>query len=125
MDELTKRRVCELVAGVIATDEELPSAELRFLVKLLRRFGIAQGPECEVVRPTRVGSAAAALMAELPEAVRDETVQLLIDAVVADGKISPKEREYMVAIAEAVGMTSDEMCRRLEDRLARPGGPAD
>ncbi|MBW2456867.1 MAG: hypothetical protein JRI68_20295, partial [Deltaproteobacteria bacterium] len=47
MDEITKRRVCELVAGIIATDKQLHPAELKFLLRTFDVFGIGTGLDDE------------------------------------------------------------------------------
>ena len=57
-------------------------------------------------------------IAELPEEVREETVGLLVDAAVADGKLTDEERVYLQAVSEAAGLARDELVDRATARLA-------
>src|SRR5690606_7721180 len=114
MDERTRRRVCELIAGIIATDDHLDSAELTYMLKIFHAFGIASGGRDEVVSPTTTAREAARAMAELPAEVREEALGLLIESAAADGEVVPAERAYLQAVARAAGV--DDV--RLEAQIA-------
>lgn len=115
MDRPTARRVCELVAGIIATDRELHPAELRFLLRTFETFGIASGNDDEAVCPTVTTIEAARVMSELPMDVRKETLDLLIKTAVVDGKVVPAERAYLSAVARAAQVSED----RIDEIVAR------
>jgi len=117
MDQHTRRRVCELVAGIIATDQELHPAELRFMLRTFKRFGVATGADDEAICPAVSSAAAARAMAELPEAVRQETMDLLIASAVVDGKVVPAERDFLEAVALAAGLPVEEIDEQLTDAL--------
>lgn len=112
-----RRRVCELVAGIIATDQELHPAELRFMLRTFERFGIATGADDEALCPAVSCAAAARAMAQLPEAMRRETMELLIESAVVDGKVVPAERTLLEAVANAAGLPLDDIDDRLTDAL--------
>ena len=118
MDERTRRRVCELIAGIIATDDNLHPAELSYLLKTFRAFGIATSNQDEVVSPTTTVTEAAKAMGELPEEVREETLSMLIESAVADGQVVPAERAYLRAVAEAAGIEDGLLEARIVEALA-------
>jgi uncharacterized tellurite resistance protein B-like protein len=117
MDLTIRRRVCELVAGIIATDSELHPAELKFMLKTFEAFGIASGKDDEAVCPTVSSAEAAKAIRDLPEDVRRETVSLLIDSAVSDGKVTPAERDYLLAVARAAGLSDTAVDEALAERL--------
>lgn len=118
MDERTRRRVCELVMGIIATDRELHPNELTFMLKTFKAFGVATGKDDEAITPTTRSFEAAKAMSELPEAVREETLELLLDSAVVDGKVVQAERVYLRAVGKAAGLSEAEVDDRIEQKLA-------
>ncbi len=113
----TRRRVCELVLGLIATDDELHPSEFRFMVKVFASFGVSQTDEEEVIAPTVRAFEAANAMRELPEEVHDETIELLVAAAAADGKIDEAEREFLRAVAGAIDLSTEAIDERLDKAL--------
>ena len=109
-------RVCELIAGVIATDGEVHPAESKFLGRMLVALRQDIDPVAELA-PTIKGPAAAEALKGLPEDVRHEAFELLVAAAIADGKVVPAEQTFLKAVAEALGMTADELDARVADRL--------
>lgn len=111
-------RVCELIAGVIATDGEIHPAESAFLGKLLiaLRAGIEPVTELE---PTLKGPAAAAALQELPEDVRHEAFELLLAAAIVDGKVVPAEQTFLQDVATAMGIGAAELEERIAERLLK------
>lgn len=119
MDERTRRRVCELIAGIIATDDHLDPAELTYMLKIFNTFGIASGGRDEVVSPTTTAREAARAMAELPAEVREEALGLLIESAAADGEVVPAERAYLQAVARAAGVDDARLEAQVAEALAR------
>ncbi len=119
MDEVTRRRVCELVAGIIATDDVLHPNELQFMLKTFNRFGIASGDEDEAIVPVVTAMEARKAMKDLPEEVRDEALGLLVESAAADGNVSPEEREYLLAVGKAAGLDSDNIDDRIATQLVK------
>jgi uncharacterized tellurite resistance protein B-like protein len=117
MDRPTARRVCELVAGIIATDRELHPAELRFMLKTFEAFGIANGKEDEAICPAVTSVEAAKAISDLPREVRAETMDLLIRSAAIDGKVVPAERKYLAAVARAVDVSEDSIEERIAEQL--------
>jgi uncharacterized tellurite resistance protein B-like protein len=118
MDERTRRRVCELIAGIIATDGHLDVAELQYMLKIFGAFGVASGARDEVVSPATTPTEAAKAMAELPAEVREETLGLLIESAVADGQVVEAERAYLRAVARAAGVDEDLLETLIAESLA-------
>jgi len=117
MDAVTRRRVCELIAGIIATDGELHPDELVFMIKAFAAFDIATGEDDEAVCPTTTSMEAAKLMGELPQEARAEALSLLVDSAVADGKVVPAERDYLLAVGRAAGISPDDIDDKIADAL--------
>jgi uncharacterized tellurite resistance protein B-like protein len=118
MDESTGRRVCELVMGIIATDQELHPTELKFMLKTFKTFGVATGDEDEALSPTTRAFEAAKAMSLLPEDVREEAIELLLDSAAVDGKVVKAERTFLHAVAKAAGIEQDVIDSRIEAKLA-------
>jgi phage I-like protein len=114
MDDVTKRRVCELIAGIIATDAEFHPAELEFMTRAFAAFGIAGGEEDQAICPTITSMEAAKQMATLPADHREEAMALLMQGAVADGKVTPEEREWLLAVGRAAGISRDDV----DDQIA-------
>jgi uncharacterized tellurite resistance protein B-like protein len=119
MDAVTRRRVCELIAGIIATDGELHPDELLFMVQTFAAFEVATGEDDEAVCPTTTSMEAAKLMGELPEDARAEALSLLMDSAVADGKVVPAEREYLLAVGRAAGVSRDDIDDKIAEALMK------
>ena len=115
MDVQTGRQVCELIAGVLFSDDELHDAERRFFERMVASFGL---PADTKPSPLADHAAAIAKLAALPEAVRHDALGLLIEAAVADGKIVHAERVLLGVLAEELGVDADELDERLRDALA-------
>ena len=111
------REVVDLVAGIIATDDEFHPDELRFLLKVFKRFGIAESGDTEVVRPTKRSGEAAKAMRELPPELQQEAMTLLIDCAIADGKVVLAERNFLLAVARAAGVDESDLDARVNKAL--------
>ena len=117
MDWNTRRHICELVAGIIASDRELHPAELKFMLKTFNTFGIASGNETEAVCPSVSTVEAVRAMRLLPEEVRHEAMDLLIASAVSDGKVTPAERQWLIAVARAADVPETTIEEALAERL--------
>lgn len=117
MDPSDRRRICQLVAGMIVSDDHVAEAEKSFLRRIFVRFGLP-AEEAARVEPIDAGAASAALR-RLPAEVQAKVVALLVEAAIADGVVDPRERAYLLVAAAALGIAADEMEGRIAGRLAR------
>jgi uncharacterized tellurite resistance protein B-like protein len=116
MDAELSKQVCQLVAGIVITDEDLDPAEEAFVERMLVRFGL-DADQRDVIFPLVDGAQAAAAIAGMPREVQDEAFGLLLEAAAADGKIVDEEREYLRLVAQAMSVSEDELERRLKAHL--------
>lgn len=115
MDAPTSSKICGLIAGILSSDEDLHPHEAQFLQRMRTRFGLAKGTRIEpIVDHER---ARATLRGFTPE-VRNETLDLLIEAAAADGKIAAAERIYLGVMADELALGQDELDDRLQQQLA-------
>jgi uncharacterized tellurite resistance protein B-like protein len=118
MDDVLRRKVCRLIAGIVVSDEDLSPQEDAFVARMLERFGIPK-EEREVIFPIVDATEAAGAMRELPEDFRLEAFGLLVDAAAADGSIAPEELGYLEAVSDVVGVSRDALSDKLSEALAR------
>ncbi len=118
MDDVLRRKVCRLIAGIVVSDEDLSPQEDAFVDRMLERFGIPKA-EREVIFPIVDATEAADAMRELPEDFRLEAFGLLVDAAAADGSIAPEELGYLEAVSDVVGVSRDALSDKLSEALAR------
>jgi uncharacterized tellurite resistance protein B-like protein len=121
MDENLKRQICQLVAGIVVADEDLDPSESAFIDRVLGRFGIP-ADERDVIFPIVETSEAVARVSRLPPEVQEETLDLLVQAAAADGKIVPEEREYLKAVAKALGRDDRALATLVAHHLKAAGG---
>ena len=113
MDQETSQKVLELVAGILLSDNELHPDEAVFLDRLKARFGVDASIE---VKALVDAEQAVAALGTLPEQARSDTLEVLLDAVLADGKIAPEEFMLLSALGEELGIGETELDRRLRER---------
>ena len=116
MDESVRRKVCRLIAGIVVSDEDLSPHEDAFVDRMLERFGIPLADR-EVIFPIIDSSEAAAAIQEFDPALRQEAFGLLIEAAAVDGSIASEELGYLEVVADAVGVTRDDLSDRLSEAL--------
>jgi uncharacterized tellurite resistance protein B-like protein len=123
MDADVARKVCRLIAGIVVSDEDLSPQEDAFVDRMLLRFGIPVADR-DVIFPIIDASEAAETVKMMSAEVRTEALGLLIEAAAADGSIAPEELSYLEAVADAVGVSRDDLSDRLSDALQklRKGG---
>lgn len=116
MEESVRRKVCRLIAGIVVSDEDLSPHEDAFVDRMLERFGIPLSDR-EVIFPIIDASEAAAAMKELGPTVAQEAFGLLVEAAAVDGSIAPEELGYLETVADAVGVSRDDLGDRLSTAL--------
>ena len=116
MDEQTSIQVCGLIAGVLASDQDMNNHEAEFLQRIRRRFGV---PKRVAAPPVVDPDEAVEQLLAFPEEVRTEALELLIQAAAADGKIAEQERALLSGIVAKLGIDPAELQRRLERAAAR------
>lgn len=116
MDADLARQVCRLIAGIVITDDDLAPEEEAFIDKLIARFGLA-AEDRDALFPIVEASEAVAAIKEFPEPVQKETLELLIAAAVADGKVVGEERVFLAAVSQALGVSATELAKRVEQEL--------
>ena len=103
MDEETKRLVCRMVAGLVASDEEFTESEREFVERVLTQFDIPKD-EWDAIYPLVDPEEAQAEIARLNGRAREVTIDLLVQAAAADGKIADEELAYLQAVAKAMSV---------------------
>ena len=83
---------------------------------MLARFEIAEEGR-DVIFPIVDTSEAVEKIKQLPEQVREEALTWLLEAASADNKIVAEERTYLKAVAQAMGLSDEELDRRITEKL--------
>ncbi|HEV8245631.1 MAG TPA: TerB family tellurite resistance protein [Polyangiaceae bacterium] len=117
MDQATRQKICQLVAGIVITDDVLDEKEEAFVDRMIASFGLSDTNR-DVIFPLVDGAEAAAEMKQMSKEAQDEAFQLLLEAAAADGEIVPEERVYLTTVAQAIGISEEEVERRLAEELA-------
>ena len=117
MDVEMRHTVCRLIAGLVVADDDLAPEEDAFIDRLLARFGVPAGDR-DTIFPIVDRTEAAVKIRELPAAVQEEALKLLLEAAVADGKVVDEERDYLRSVGEALGLGEAAVDKRLADALA-------
>lgn len=117
MDDGLKRKICHLIAGIVVADDDLDPAESAFIDRMLERFGIPT-EDRDVIFPIVDTDEAVEKVRDLPAETQSETLDLLVQAATADGKIVPEERAYLKAVAEAIGTSERELAELVAKYLA-------
>ena len=115
MDEATSIKVCGLIAGVLASDQEMHDGEADFLQRVRKSLGVERGT---LVEPILDRKEAIARLQSFPPAVREETFDLLIQAAASDGQIAPSERAFLGAVAAEMQVSADDLDTRLQSAIA-------
>lgn len=114
LDLATRRKICQLVAGIITVDAKLDAKEAAFVYRLMQGFGIDAR---EPIVPLVDSDSASDLMLELPRDAQDAALGLLVDAACIDGRIDQQERSYLRAIGAALSIADEDIERRIVGRL--------
>jgi tellurite resistance protein len=97
-------------------DGEVHPAEGKLLGRILKACGDPFDFGVDM-QPKQRGADAAKALAELPDDVRKEAFELVIEAAVVDGKVDPAEQRYLEPIAAAMGWTAEQLDERIAERL--------
>ena len=114
VDSALRHNVCRLIAGLVVSDDDFAPEEEAFIERLLKRFGVS---DRDTIFPIVSHDEAAAQMRALPPAVQEETMALLIEAAVADGKVVDEERAYLRVAAGVLGIDEAALDRRIAAAL--------
>ncbi len=117
MDRTTRQKICQLVAGIVITDDILDSKEEAFVDRMIASFGLSDTNR-DVIFPLVDAKEAAEEMQRLPKDAQDEAFRLLIEAAAVDGEIVPEERAYLKAVADVLGVSQEDIEQRLANQLA-------
>ena len=117
VDEPTSRRVCQLIAGIIVADDDLDPTEDAFIERIMAKFDLPAGARRGMF-PIVDRDEAAGQIRKLPEEVRAYTLEMLIQAATVDGKVVDRERAFLEAVSDAMGVTRAELGARIDKRLA-------
>ncbi len=90
---------CHLLAEVLAADGMMTEGERALLEEEMAKLGLAEADR-DLVRHFEGAGGAAELAATLPEAERQEIVDHLVAAALADGKLTPAETAVVKRIGE-------------------------
>jgi uncharacterized tellurite resistance protein B-like protein len=115
VDAELRTTVCRLVAGLVVADDDFSPEEEAFIERVLARFGI---DDRAVIFPIVDRSEAAEIVRALPASVHEEALAALVEAAVADGKVVDEERGYLRTVAEAMGVATADVERRIAAALA-------
>jgi len=118
MDDKTGRKVCQLVAGIVAADGDIDPTEDEFVKRLTRWFNLFWVKR-EDLQPLPTAAQAAAEMKSLAPDVQQEVLELMIQAVAADRRYVDEERKYLERVAVVVGVPNDELDRRVAQAIQR------
>jgi uncharacterized tellurite resistance protein B-like protein len=94
---------CLLVARVLAADGFMTDAERETLAHAMDRHGLDEADRRIVSDMERMADAEAVIRA-LPVATRRALVDELLEAALADGKLSPHETRVVGEISAAIGV---------------------
>jgi uncharacterized tellurite resistance protein B-like protein len=119
LDLETRQKICQLVAGIVTSDGKLEAKEAAFVYRVLAGFGVDATPR-PAIAPVVDVEAAARKVQDLPRSAQDEALRLVLDAACVDGQIQPQERNYLRAIGSALGISDEDLERRIVARLIAP-----
>jgi uncharacterized tellurite resistance protein B-like protein len=117
MDDEMRRKLCQLVAGIVITDEDLDPREEAFVERMLTSFGLDPDSR-EAIFPLVDAAEAAKAIVGLPSDVQQEALGLLIQAAAADGRVVSEELEYLRVVGNAMGVSAEEIERRVQESLS-------
>ena len=114
IDQATSRQICALIAGVLHSDDELHPDETSFFGRVLERFGL---PPDAPIAPTTDHAEVVQMLGQLPDEAKMETLDLLVIAAAADGRVVPAERLFLGVVADELGIAQDLLDDKLFEAL--------
>jgi uncharacterized tellurite resistance protein B-like protein len=118
MDIETRQKICQLVAGIVITDDILDDKEEAFIDRMIAGFGLPDTNR-DVIFPLVDSEQAAEQMRALSKEAQAEALELLVQAACVDGEIAPEERTYLLTVGEAIGVSAEEIEQRLAAEMAK------
>lgn len=119
MDTETRQKICQLVAGILISDDILEEKEEKFIDRLIHTFGVGESGR-DVLFPLVDHDEAATQLKALPAEAQEEAMKLLIAAACIDGQVAPEEREYLKTMAGALGIANGILEKRIAHQLGDP-----
>lgn len=110
MDERMSRKLCQVIAGIVVSDDDLDPAEEAFIEHLMKKFGLPL-EERDALFPIMDGEEAAKELVGLPRDAQMEAFGLLVQAAAADKKYAAEEREFLEKVAKVLSVEKDELER--------------
>ncbi len=117
MNDENRRIICRMLGGLVTSDLDVGDDERAFLDKVMAQFEIPES-EWDALFPLMEPQEARDALLELEPPVREEALNLLIQAAAVDRVVNEAEREYLDCVASAVGIDDSELSRRIEALLA-------
>jgi uncharacterized tellurite resistance protein B-like protein len=96
---------CHLLAEVLAADGMMTEEERGLLEQEMAELQLSEADR-DLVRHFEGAAGAVAIAATLPEAERQALVDHLVEAALADGKLTPAETAVVKRLAEALQLGS-------------------
>ena len=94
---------CHLLAEVLSADGIMQDSERQLLEVAMTRGGLSDA-ERDAVRHFEGAAGAIEALAALPEAERQAMVDGLVEAAIADGKLTPNETATVKRLAAKLGL---------------------
>ena len=116
MDDKTRRKICQLIAGLVVSDDDLDPTEDAFIDRLFAKFGF-EAEARSTMFPIVDREEAAAAMKALPEQMQGYVLDMLIEAAAADGKVVSSEQRFLESVGKALGLDLDDLRQRINERL--------
>jgi uncharacterized tellurite resistance protein B-like protein len=116
MDVEEQHRIVDLLEAAITADGDIADEERAFLRRVMERFGLSEDERANRQVTSSAGRTTAILRTFPPQA-QAGIIALLVDAVVADGRVEPQERALLLAAAAAIGIEAGALEERIALRL--------
>ncbi len=112
---MTNQDIIESVVSLLAVDGTFNKHEMHFFDDLCKRLDVSKEGKSTAIKKAKQGKG----RVHLPEDESDKKRMLyfLVQAVAADGKIDPKERQILEAVVDKMGMPRSEVEEFLHSRL--------
>jgi uncharacterized tellurite resistance protein B-like protein len=105
-----------LIAGIVVADDDLDETEDKFVDRMLRHFSLSS-EERDALFPIMDAQEAADEFRALPNDVRLQAFDLLIEAAAVDGRYTEEEKGYLHAVADVIDIKAAEVDKRVAELL--------
>ena len=112
---MTNEQIIESAISLLAVDGDLSQQEMGFFDDLCKRLDISKDVKKRVLAKARAGKGSI----HLPEEDTDKKrlLYILVQALVADGKVAPEERKIIDAVVKRLGVSTDYVENFIQSRL--------